>query len=258
MSDFGYFKRSVLTPDSYVESAKEMYDKGNCNADDPPSYMALYQSVLDTLTEQRSILREDDGRILSSVFCRLPLLKEVNLSFENVLHYHHWWLCSGGDIKDEYYQHHLQVVARAIHDAKNSGVAIDTIGLRGFDLPDMHSSAHDLSIVSEALRDLLQGVKVLRLQGSECVLELLSNCALGLLQLDICRLTTSNEILTDFLRVNKETLRSFHFHNMHICAWTGRLTTIAEELRNMLSLPRSAPCKINKDGRRCALCRAVV
>jgi hypothetical protein len=67
--------------------------------------------------------------ILSSVFCGLPLLQEVRLSFCEVLEDDGWLLTPDMVIKNEFYKHHLQVVSSAIQHARSAGVAIHTISL---------------------------------------------------------------------------------------------------------------------------------
>ena len=61
-----------------------MYDAED-EAEEFPSYMAIYKTVHDICREQRSIINEGADMILSSIFCALPLLREVRLSFCGVL-----------------------------------------------------------------------------------------------------------------------------------------------------------------------------
>jgi len=70
-----------LTPDSYVETAKELYDGGG-GADEYPSYVVIYETLHDICEEQRSIMDNGvDLSVLSSTFGALPRLTEVGLSF---------------------------------------------------------------------------------------------------------------------------------------------------------------------------------
>ncbi|KAM3556917.1 hypothetical protein ARSEF4850_005305 [Beauveria asiatica] len=191
---FDCFRSDILTPDKYVDMAKDMYDEGD-DADDFPSYMSIYKTVHDICREQRSIIDEGADLILSSVFCALPLLKEVRLFFCDALQFDDCLLKDDIIIEEEYHQHHLQVVTSAIQSARRRGVAIHTISLCEFDLPYFHTwEEPDLTAISETLRRLLESIKVLRLRGSEWVLELLSQHALGLDQIDIrnCEKTEEN------------------------------------------------------------------
>lgn len=151
----------------------------------------MYKIVHDTYRAQRSIVDQGADLVLSSVFCALPLLSEVRLSFRSVLEAHGTVmqvLSVGMVMEEEFYQHHLQVVTSAIRTARSRGIAIDTISLWNFDLPYFPPGPEpDLRTLSESLRWLLEDVKVLRLCDSHCVLELLSHCALGLHRLDMCR-----------------------------------------------------------------------
>jgi hypothetical protein len=120
-------------------------------------------------------------------------------------------------MKEEFYKHYLQVVSSAMQSARSIGVAIHTISLLGFDLPyDDLWQAPDLSSLSVPLRQLLEHIKVLRLRESDRALELLSHCALGLYQLDMCRVVVANESLKDFLKANKKTIQFIGFHNVTI------------------------------------------
>jgi hypothetical protein len=233
--------------------AKEMCDAGD-DADDMPSYTAIYNTVRDICREQRSIVDEGADLLLSSVFFALPLLKEVRLSFCKALEDDDDWLLSSDMIiKDEFYQHHLQVVTSAIQNARSRGIAIHTISLRGFDLPYFHTwEEPDLSSLSESLRQLLEGIKVLRLRGSECVLKLLSHCALDLHQLDMCRVEAADTVLTDFLEANRKTIQSIGFHRADISTSSPLLTSshlmTARILCSMLSVPQSTPCRADDCG----------
>ncbi|OBT89441.1 hypothetical protein VE02_02027 [Pseudogymnoascus sp. 03VT05] len=132
--DFVRFRSDILTPDSHVEQAKDLYDAGY-EADEFHSYMAIYKTVHGICREQRSIVDEGADLILSSVFCALPLLQEVRLSFSEVLEDQGWLLIPDMVIKNEFYKHHLQVVSSAIQRARSAGIAIHTISLLHFELP---------------------------------------------------------------------------------------------------------------------------
>ncbi|KAK8142117.1 hypothetical protein G3M48_009321 [Beauveria asiatica] len=213
---FDCFRSDILTPDKYVDMVKDMYDEGD-DADDFPSYMSIYKTVHDICREQRSIIDEGADLILSSVFCALPLLKEVRLFFCDALQFDDCLLKDDIIIEEEYHQHHLQVVTSAIQSARRRGVAIHTISLCEFDLPYFHTwEEPDLTAISETLRRLLESIKVLRLRGSEWVLELLSQHALGLDQIDMCEAMVVDAALRTFLEANKKTIQSIGFHRVQI------------------------------------------
>ncbi|KFY50810.1 hypothetical protein V495_00083, partial [Pseudogymnoascus sp. VKM F-4514 (FW-929)] len=73
--DFDRFRSDILTPDSHVDQAKDMYDSG-FEADEFHSYMTIYETVYSICREQRSIVDDGADMILSSDFCALPLLQE--------------------------------------------------------------------------------------------------------------------------------------------------------------------------------------
>lgn len=64
-TDVSYFRSKILTPDHYVDMAKEMYDYGK-DADDFPSYMSMYDTVCAICKEQCSIIDEGTDLLLSS------------------------------------------------------------------------------------------------------------------------------------------------------------------------------------------------
>ena len=89
-----------------MDQAKDLYDAGY-EADEFHSYMAIYKTVHGICREQRGIVDEGADLILSSIFCALPLLQEVRLSFFEVLEDDHCLLTSDMIIKEEFYKHHL-------------------------------------------------------------------------------------------------------------------------------------------------------
>ena len=143
-----------------------MYDSG-FEADEFHSYMTIYETVYSICREQRSIVDDGADMILSSVFCALPLLQEVRLSFREVLEFDNWLLTPDMIIKNEFYKHHLQVVSSAIQRARSAGVAIHTISLLHFELPfyDSWWEEPNLGPLSESLRQLLKNVTILRVRG---------------------------------------------------------------------------------------------
>jgi hypothetical protein len=181
-----------------VDQTKDLYDAGY-EADEFHSYMAIYKTVHSICSEQRSIVHEGADLILSSVFCALPLLQDVRLSFSEVLEDDGWLLNPNMVTKNEFYKHHLQVVSSAIQRARSAGVAIHTISLLHFELPSYHLwEETNLGPLSESLRQLLKNVNILRLHGvSERVLELLSHCAFNLQQLVMCRVVAPEKVIKD-------------------------------------------------------------
>lgn len=201
-----------------MDLAKDLYD-AECEEDECPSYMAIYNTVHEICREQHNIVNEGADLVLLSVLKALPQLKEVRLYFGGVLEDCGWLLQSltPDMISDEFYQHHLYVVASAIRRARTRGVAIHTISLWAFELPYYCPwDIPDLSTLSASLRHLLEHIKVLRLSGSKFVLKLLSHCALDLYQLDMCGIEASDTTLTAFLKTNKKTIRSISFYDVTI------------------------------------------
>lgn len=96
-----------------MDIEKDKYDTGY-EADEFHSYMAIYKTAHDICSKQRSIIDEGADLILSSIFCALPLLQEVRLSFYEVLDDSDCLLTSDMIMKEEFYKHHLQVVSSAI------------------------------------------------------------------------------------------------------------------------------------------------
>ncbi|KFZ15857.1 hypothetical protein V502_05382 [Pseudogymnoascus sp. VKM F-4520 (FW-2644)] len=237
----------ILTPDSYVDIAKDKYDAG-CEADEFYSYMAIYKTVHDICSEQRSIVDEGADLILSSVFCALPLLQEVRLSFCEVLEDGGWLLTPDMIIQEEFYRHHLQVVSSAIQSARSAGIAIHTVSLLDFELPYYRSwEQPNLGPLSESLRQLLENIKVLRLREvDDSVLELLSHCAFDLHQLDMCRVVAPEKIIKDFFETIKKSIRSIGFHNVGIRGLNrpdSNTPLSASMLCRMLGVPQSTLCR---------------
>lgn len=79
--DFDYFKSKILTPNSYIEIAKELYNAGS-KADKCPLYMVIYKTIYSICKEQRNIMDSSaDLSVLLSTLRALPCLIEVGLSF---------------------------------------------------------------------------------------------------------------------------------------------------------------------------------
>ena len=230
-----------------MDLAKDLYDE-ECEEDECPSYLAIYKTVHAICKEQRSIVDEGADLVLSSIFEALPRLKEVRLSFCGVLEECGWVLQSLASdmvMEEEFFNHHLQVVTNAIQSARRGGVAIDTISLLDFDLPYYDPwEVPDLRTLSESLRRLLGHIEVLRLRGSGCVLELLSQFALDLHQLDMCGVVVAEKALKDFLQTNKKSLRSVGFHEVKISPsqLESRRPMSPSMLCSALNVPPSTPC----------------
>ena len=212
-----------------------MYDAGYV-ADDL-SYMAIYENAHFICSEQRRIIDEGADLILTSIFCVLPLLQEVRLSFCGVPENDKSLSISDMTIEEECYNHHLQVVSSAVQRARSASITIHTVSLLHFELPLYHSwEEPNLGPLSESLRQLLENIKVLRLHGcSDSALELLSHCAFDLHQLDMCRVVASEKVMNDFLETSKKSIRSIGFHITPLSSST---------LCRMLDVPRSTHCRV--------------
>jgi hypothetical protein len=239
-----------LTPDSYVEIAKELYDAGG-EADECPPYMVIYETVRSICKEQRNIVDSGaDLSVLSSTLGALPCLTEVGLSFCEAIESDNALLLSFASdmiVAEESYEYHIRVVSDAIQSARSSGVTIHTISLSGFDLPYYHTwEVPDLSTLSESLGKLLEAVQVLRLTHSNSPLELLSHSALNLHQFDMCHIVSKHNALEDFLEANKRSIRSIGFHDVKLTGSSqlGRLSELSSSmLCQMLNVPQSTPCR---------------
>jgi hypothetical protein len=224
--------------------ARAMYDYGE-NPNDFPAYMSIYKNVCDICREQRSIIDGGADLLLSSVFCALPLLKEVRLSFCEALS-DDQCLVNPDIIKEEPYRYHLEAVTNAIRNARRRDIVIHAISLVGFELPYMQTW-EESSLNTVTLRRLLEGMTVLRLRGSGCILKLLAHDALGIHQLDMCRMTATDTALMDFLQANKKTIRSIGFHDAEIYKASPPLTSnhpmTANTLCTMLGVPPSTLCR---------------
>lgn len=167
MLDFDRFKFDLLTPDSYVEEAKDLYDAGG-EADECPSYMVIYETLHNICKDQRSIVDDVvDLSVLSSTFGALPRLTEVDMSFCEAVEGEDWlmsFFASDMVVAEESFEYHVRVASDAIQRARNRGAALHTISILGFNLPSYDTwEVPDLNTLSESLRKLLDSVRVLRL-----------------------------------------------------------------------------------------------
>lgn len=248
--DFSYFKSHLLTPDSYVETTKEIYDADG-EADEYPSYMVIYKTLHDICKEQRSIVDNGvDRSVLSSTFGALPRLTEVGMSFCEAIEDDSSLspFTPGMTTAEDSYEYHVRVVSDAIQSSRNKGAAIHTISLSEFDLPYYHTwEVPDLSTLSESLRKLLESIQVLRLSYSSSPLELLSHCALDIYQLDMCRVVAKHNVLEDFLEMNKGSIRSIGFHDVKITGSSrleSKLSGLSSSvLCKMLKVSQSSSCR---------------
>ncbi|KAG4427933.1 hypothetical protein IFR05_016583 [Cadophora sp. M221] len=247
-SDFSDFKYDLLTPDSYVEIAKEIYDGGG-GADEYPSYMVIYETLHDMCEEQRSIVDNGvDLSVLSSTFEALPRLTEVGLLFcEAIEDDSSLSPFTAGMTTENSYEYHLRVVSDAIQSSRNRGAAINTVSLSGFNLPYYHElEVPDLSTLLESLGKLLQSVRVIRLSDSSSPLEVLSRCTLDIHQLDMCGMVVKDNALDDFLKTNKKSLRSIGFHDVTITE-SRRLGCFSELsssiICKMMKVSQSSSCR---------------
>ena len=73
-----------MTPDSYVEEAKDLRDEGF--GYDTPPYIDIYDSLYSIYKEQNCII--DSGinlKVLLSAFRALPKLTDISLSFHKMI-----------------------------------------------------------------------------------------------------------------------------------------------------------------------------
>ena len=243
MLDFSSFKYDLLTPDSYVETAKEIYDGGG-GADEYPSYMVIYETLHDICEEQRSIIDNNvDLSVLTSTFGALPRLTEVGLSFCEAIEDDSSLspFTAGMTTAENSHEYHLRVVSNAIQSSRNRGATINTVSLSAFHLPYGHEwETPVLSTLSESLEKLLKSVRVLRLSDSSSPLEILTYCALDIYQLDMCGMVVKYNALEDFLETNKESLRSIGFHDVTITE-SRRLSS--DILSKMMKVSQSSSCR---------------
>lgn len=171
--------------------------------------------------EQRNIVDGDvDLMMLSSALGALPRLTELNLCFCETVEKKDWlesYLALDMTVAEKSYEHHVRVVSNAIRSARTRGVSIHAIHLLGFRLPYYHPwQVPDLSALSKSLRELLDHIRILRLNRSESPLELLSHCALNLHRFDMCNLIVEHAALKDFPEANIKSIRSVGFHDVQI------------------------------------------
>lgn len=243
--DFNRFKSNLLTPNSYVKTAKDLYDAGN-KADEYPLYIVIYETIYSTCKEQRSIVNNSFNlSVLLSTFKALPRLTDVGLAFYRTIEREDQLLSSFAlniVVIEESYKYYIQVTSEALQRTKNGGVTIYTINLSFFNLLYYYTwEVSNLSTLSESLRKLLESIKVLRLIDSSSALKLLSYYALDLYQLNLCRIVTKYNTLKDFLETNKRLICSISFYNVKthgLSQLEGSLSKLSSNmLCKMLKVP---------------------
>jgi hypothetical protein len=250
--DFDRFKSNILSPDSYVEEAKDLYDAGY-PADECPRYMVTYDTLHNMCKEQQDIVHNSiDLTVLSSAFRELPRLAELSLDFCQTVGREDWlesYLSLRMTTIEKSHEHHVRVVSSATQRAKDNGISLRAIHLFQLELPYYHTwEVPDLGALSGALRELLGLVAILRLRGSDSPLELLSHRALNLRQFDMCDLTVEYASLKDFLESNSKAIRSVGFHDVQLTGLNqleAKLSELSPELLcSMLNIaPESNQCR---------------
>jgi hypothetical protein len=114
------------------------------------------------------------------------------------------------------YEHHVRVVSTALSYARSRGSLVDTVHLLGLQIPRSQYDIPDLMSLSGHLRELLSGILCFKMTQSESSLDLLSRCALNIVQFDMCYMTVDYRTLRRFLDANRIPLRSIGVHNVLI------------------------------------------
>lgn len=238
-----------MTPDSYVEEAKDLRDEGF--GYDIPHYIDIYDSLHSMCEEQRGIIDGGiDLKVLSSAFRALPKLTDVNLSFRKMITEEDWLYSYflGWDLTmvEKSYEHHIRVVSKAIRNTSDMGISIHTISLSGLQLSYHHPwQVFDWGSLSEILAELLQSIRVLRLSKSGSPLKLLSHRAMKLRELDMCCLVAGYTSLREFLSTNKKSIQSIGFHDVNVKKdfEVGLLKLTPDMLYSMLDAPPPIQCR---------------
>ncbi|KAL5335654.1 hypothetical protein BJX70DRAFT_401434 [Aspergillus crustosus] len=218
--NFEIFKSEMLTPESYVEEAKELYDCGQ-PADECPPYMVIYETLRTICENQQEIMENHrDIDILSSVLAALPRLTEMELDFCQSIDVPEWvdsYLSLDMTAKEVSNTHHLQTVTKALQRRSEPNTTLVTIKLSSLQLP--HYSPSELPNfpgLSGALERLLEQCTTLLITGSSAPLKLLSHTTVKLRQLILGRVTIPLTMLREFLKTNRQTIVSFGFYDTRL------------------------------------------
>lgn len=219
MTDFEFFKSSILTPEVYVGVAKSRFDLGFRPTQCAP-YMTVFQIVQKRCRKQTRILESRiDQAALSKGLCVFPHLNELTVHFCATLERESWledFVNLDTSMVDGLYTHHIQVIAQALSDRSHWGLdQIDSIHLRGLQIQaGHHYDISNLMSLSAYLQELLVGARNLKMTQSDSAMEVLSQWDLRVEQLDMCDMIIDYGALKRFLSANEQTLRSFGFHNV--------------------------------------------
>lgn len=210
----------MLTPESYVEEAKELYDCGH-PADECPPYMVIYETLRTICKNQQGIMEEHrDIDVLSSVLAALPRLTEIELNFCQSIDEPQWvdsYLSLGMTAKEMSNTHHLQTLTKALQKRSELRDSLVTIELSSMELPYFSPwETPRFPGLSGALECLLELCTALRITGGSAPLELLSHTTVKIRQLILGHLTIQFETLREFLKTNRQTLFSFGFYDTRL------------------------------------------
>ncbi|KAL2859886.1 uncharacterized protein BJX67DRAFT_368548 [Aspergillus lucknowensis] len=217
---FEIFKSEMLTPESYVEEAKELYGCGY-PADECPPYMVIYETLRTICENQQGIMEEHrDIDILSSVLAALPRLIEMELNFCQSIDEPQWvdsYLSRGMTAKEISNIHHLQTLTKALQKRSELRDSLVTIKLSSMELP-YYSPRETPRFpgLSGALECLLELFTALRITGSSAPLELLSHTIIKLRQLILGHVTIPFTTLREILQTNRQTIVSLGFYDTRL------------------------------------------
>ncbi|KAL2846619.1 hypothetical protein BJY01DRAFT_263266 [Aspergillus pseudoustus] len=231
---FEVFKSEMLTPESYVEEAKELYDCGY-PVDKSPPYMVIYETLRTICETQQDIIESHkDTDVLSSVLAALPRLTEIELDFWQSIDEPEWvesYLPLGMTAKEVSNTHHLQTVTKALQRRSKSPTSPITIELSSLDLP-YYSPCElpDFPSLSGALELLLEHCTTLRVTGSSAPLELLAHSTIKFRQLILGHVTISYTAWREFLETNRQTIVLIGFYNTHLLKGWGEIQELSPQL----------------------------
>ncbi|KAJ5089016.1 hypothetical protein N7532_007700 [Penicillium argentinense] len=173
---FEIFKSEMLTRESYVEEATELYDCGY-PADKCPPYMVIYETLRTICENQQEIVENRKEINVLSVLAALPRTTEIELDFPQSIDEPQWvdsYLSLDMTAKEVSNTHHLQAITKALQRRPESRASLVTIELSSLHLP--YYSPWELpnfSALSDALERLLEQCTTLRITERSASLELL-------------------------------------------------------------------------------------
>lgn len=135
---FEKFKSEMLTPESYVEEAKDLYDCGY-PADECPPYMVIYETLRTICENQQEILENNkDVDVLLSVLSALPRLSEIEIDSCQSIEEPPWvdsYLSLGITAKEVSNTHHIRTITKALQRRSECTTPLVTIGLSSLEPP---------------------------------------------------------------------------------------------------------------------------